>query len=601
VTSSHPIAPQMLSDLHKTDYRENLIEALVQEKLLTLEQARLIGEQQRVVSGGGRRRDTIELVLENGFITKAELSNTLSRLGAGLSAELQLLLPRDMCHKHQIIPIQRLNLNGNSTIVVESARVINGMVLLEIEREASKHCDCPVSIKVVAATQARMEEALKKLAGKSNGVAEAIRAIELDPENGARLKTLVNQMLMEAVSSRASDAHFDCVHDHPEQCFVSYRIDGVLKRMHLLPAKVMLAILRTLKTQADMDASDIRSFQDGRMDFIFQSRKIDMRVHTNAMSGGEYMVIRFLDRESLRSLDDLMPYHPEISRELQSLTQSRMKQSGLLFVTGPTGSGKTTTLYALIMAMPREVLNVMTIEDPVEFAISFVKQLAFNNRLYKSFAELMPSLLRSDPNIVIVGELRDEATAEAATRIAESGHLVMATLHTNDAFQTPERLFNMSAPGTRHIAISTFANTVKGIVNQTLLPTLCNYCATEPSQRTKDLATKWFGDAAKGVRQANANGCHHCTEGFKPGRVVLPEAIFFDTSTSAKSRLSGFLLSGKSLGEALRIEPDLARVYPRQETLKPLVKNGVVDIHDALKIVGAELLTITNPKELASI
>jgi type II secretory ATPase GspE/PulE/Tfp pilus assembly ATPase PilB-like protein len=571
------------------DFREDLIDALVQDRLLTLEQARLIGEQQRIVSANGRQRDIIELVLENGFVNKSALSKTLSRLGAGLSAELQLLLPREMCHRHQIIPINRLEFEGKAIIVIETARFFSQAALLAIEEEASKHCACPISIWVVAATQARMDEAIRKLAGKTNGVAEAIRELELDPENGSRLKTLVHEMLMEAVSLRSSDAHFDCVHERAQQCFVSYRIDGVLKRMHLLPAKIMLSILRTLKTQADMDASDTRSFQDGRMDFNFQNRQIDMRVHTNAMSGGEYMVIRFLDRESLRSLEDLMPYHPDITRELSALSHNRMKQSGLLLVTGPTGSGKTTTLYALIMAMPREVLNVMTIEDPVEFAISFVKQIAFNSRIYKSFADLMPSLLRSDPNIVIVGELRDEATAEAATRIAESGHLVMATLHTNDALQTPERLFNMSAPGTRHIAISTFANTVKGIVNQTLLPVLCDHCATSPDAKTIEAARKWFGPAAIGAAQACVTGCPHCVEGFKPGRVVLPEAIFFDTSTDAKSHLSTLLLAGNSLGEALRLAPELARVYPRQSTLMPLVQRRVVDIHDALKIVGADM------------
>ena len=564
----------------------DLLDALVKDRLLSLEQARLIGEQQRIAANG-RSREIIELVLENGFVNKASISQTLSRMGAGLSAELQLLLPREMCHKYQIIPINRLEVDGKSVLVIETAKTFSVSELQAIETEASKYCDGAVAIRVVAATQARMHEAIRKLAGKTNGVAEAIHQLELDPENGSKLKTMVNEVLMEAVSLRASDAHFDCLHDRAQQCFVSYRIDGVLRRMHLLPPRIMLSMLRTLKTQAEMDASDSRSFQDGRMDFNFQSRQIDMRVHSNAMSGGEYLVIRFLDRESLRSLDDLMPYHPDITRELAALSHSKLKESGLLLVTGPTGSGKTTTLYALIMAMPREEINVMTIEDPVEFAISFVKQIAFNNRIYKSFSELMPSLLRSDPNVVVVGELRDEATAESALSIAKSGHLVMATLHTNDALQTPERLFDMTSPQTRHTVIGPFANTVKGIVNQTLLPILCDHCAIPPDERTLELARKWFGAASLGAAQACETGCSHCTNGFKPGRVVLPEAVFFDTSTEAKSQLSALLLSGKSLREALRLVPDLARVYPRQNTLIPLVQSGLVDIHDALKIVGA--------------
>jgi len=354
---------QVLGGVHSTrpgiagNYRDDLINTLVRDDLLNQEQARLIAEQQRVMSAtiaaqetnGGRRRDVIELVLETGFVTKAALAKTLTQLGAGLSAELQLLLPRDMCHKHQIMPVSRVERDGKAIIVIETARHISDASVRAIEAEATAHCGCPVTISVSAATQARMKEGLARLAGKTNGVAQAIRDLELDPENGSLLKALVHEMLMEAVSLRASDAHFDCVHDRAEQCWASYRIDGALKRMHLLRPKMMLSIMRTLKTQADMDASDTRSFQDGRMDFMFQNRQIDMRVHVNAMSGGEYMVIRFLDRESLRSLDDLMPYHTDITRELATLSHSKVKQAGLLLVTGPTGSGKTTTLYAAIM------------------------------------------------------------------------------------------------------------------------------------------------------------------------------------------------------------------------------------------------------------
>ena len=265
----------------------DLLDALVKDRLLSLEQARLIGEQQRIAANG-RSREIIELVLENGFVNKASISQTLSRMGAGLSAELQLLLPREMCHKYQIIPINRLEVDGKSVLVIETAKTFSVSELQAIETEASKYCDGAVAIRVVAATQARMHEAIRKLAGKTNGVAEAIHQLELDPENGSKLKTMVNEVLMEAVSLRASDAHFDCLHDRAQQCFVSYRIDGVLRRMHLLPPRIMLSMLRTLKTQAEMDASDSRSFQDGRMDFNFQSplqRDVGWRVPCHSILG----------------------------------------------------------------------------------------------------------------------------------------------------------------------------------------------------------------------------------------------------------------------------------------------------------------------------
>lgn len=563
---------------------KGLLDWLVADNLITAEQRHLITQQQQHLDRvTGKHYLSGELLLEAGWVSKPALRKTLSKMGVGLTADLQSLLPRDLCHKYQVIPMRQ----SGSVVVIAAAVIISEAVIKDIEVEAGAFYGTPITIEVVAAAQAQINLGIRKLAGNKNGVVEAMRELDEDAENGFKLKDLVHELLMESVSMGASDAHFEYVGDRPARCFVSYRVDGVKKRMHLLPPKIMVSVLRTMKMNSGMDASDTRRFQDGRMDFQYQNRQIDMRMHSNAMSGGEYMVIRFLDRESLRSLHDLMPNHTEITAELRRLTSGKSKESGVLLVTGPTGSGKTTTLYAAIMGMDRHLLNVMTIEEPVEFDLPFVQQLAFNPTIYKSFAGLLPSVLRSDPDVVVLGELRDEETAVPALRFAESGHLMMSTLHANDAWQTYERFVNMMNPDTRHISIGIFAQTIKAVLNQTLLPNLCPHCSKPADAETLMLATRFFGGAGQNARTANSDGCELCDSGFAPGRVCLPEAIFFNTSTEARSKLSRLLLGGKNLYEALTAEPTLARTHTRQKTLIPLVSAGLVDIHTALNIVGA--------------
>ena len=572
--------------------RTGLLDRLVDEQILTAEQGSLILQQQhhlsRVVSdvsalGFQQGLDIKDLLLEAGFVTKADLMKTLDSMGVGLTADMQALLPREICHRYQVIPVRQTGLD----LVIASATVIGEAELLDLTLAASVFNGAEVTISVVASPQSVIDLGLKRLAGNSNGVADALRALEKEDENGWLLKTLIHELLMESIGMGASDAHFEYVADRPERCYVSYRIDGIKKRMHLLSPKIMISVLRTLKMRAGLDASDVRRFQDGRADFQYQNRQIDLRVHSNAMSGGEYLVIRFLDRESLRSLHDLMPYHTEITNELKRLTHSKSKESGVLLVTGPTGSGKTTTLYAVIMAMERHLLNVMTIEDPVEFDLPFVEQLWFNASLYESFADVLPSVLRSDPDVVVLGELRDEETAMSAMRFAESGHLMMSTLHANDSWQSYERFINMMNPATRHIGISTFAHTVKAILNQILLRKLCQACALPMPAVLATEAEKWFGESGRYARMVNPQGCKLCNAGFAAGRLCLPEAIFFNTSSEARSKLSRVLLGGSDLHDALSDDPSLGRAYTRRTTLMPLVQAGLVDIRNALDIVGA--------------
>ena len=564
--------------------RPRTLDHLVALGAIAPDQARIvIAQQQHLEEHAGQHRRVGELLLDNAFVTREVLRGALGELGIGLTGDLQTLLPKDLCQRHQIVPLRR----SEGKIYIEAARHLDAEVIAEIGLAAMAYCGEEVVVEVVAAPVQHVRKGLKRLS-TFNGVGATLNDLVADPENGQLLKALIHEVFMEAAAAGASDCHFDWYQTMLERCFVSYRLDGVQTRMHLFPTRVMGAVLRTLKNQSGMDPVEARRYQDGRMDFVFENRRIDMRVLSNAMDGGEYMTIRFLDRSNLRGLRDLYPFHPDITRELGNIVRVDGKESGVLLVTGPTGSGKTTTLYAGMLAMPLYRLNVQTVEDPVEYDIPFVRQVQFNKKEYDSFADVLPALLRSDPDVLVVGEMRDEDTAVSGLRYAEAGHLLLSSLHANDAWQSYDRFVNMMSPATRHISVATFGQTIKGILNQTLERKLCPHCSCEAGEVAKQEAAKWFGaDVARVARVATASGCEQCREGFS-GRICVPEAIFFSNSTEARSQLTRLLLDGKTLYEAWSANPALARAYPRRETLKPLISAGVIDIHKALSRVGAE-------------
>lgn len=566
--------------------RIRTIEHLVARGAIAPDQARIVlAQQQHLEQYAGNHRRVGELLLDNAFVTRDTLREALGDLGGGLTGDLQTLLPKDICQRHHIVPVRR----SGGKIFVEAAHHLSEETLREIGRAASAYCGEDLEVVVVAAPTQRIRQGLKQLS-TFNGVGATLNDLAADPENGQLLKALVHEVFIEAVGAGASDCHFDWYPSMPERCFVSYRVDGVQTRMHLFPPRIMGAVLRTLKNQSGMDPVEARRDQDGRMDFVFENRRIDMRVVSAPMDGGEYITIRFLDRSNLREWKALYPFHPDITRELGNIVRVDGKESGVVLVTGPTGSGKTTTLYACMLAMPLYRLNVQTIEDPVEYDLPFVRQVQFNKAVYKSFADVLPSFLRSDPDVLVVGEMRDEDTAVAGLRYAEAGHLLMASLHANDEWQTYERFVNMMEPATRHIAIATFGQTIKVILNQTLERSLCPHCSEEAGPAAKRLAERWFGEeAASSARMASALGCEQCHEGFS-GRICVPGAIFFNTSTEARSQVTRLLLDGKTLHEAWSINPDLARAYQRRDSLKPLIAAGAMDIHKALARVGAEVI-----------
>ncbi|HSJ23352.1 MAG TPA: ATPase, T2SS/T4P/T4SS family [Longimicrobiales bacterium] len=322
---------------------------------------------------------------------------------------------------------------------------------------------------------------------------------------------LVELLLAKAVQQRASDIHIEPVADGMR---VRARVDGVMRELMTLPAHSRGAVVSRIKVMADLDIAVKRRPQDGRGAVRVQGRELALRVSTLPTQGGEKVVLRLLDSsnagQKLASLDMTAEMHARFRRLL-------VRSHGVLLVTGPTGSGKTTTLYAALAALDRERLNVITLEDPVEYRLPGLTQVQVQRKAGLSFAAGLRAVLRQDPDVVMLGELRDRETVEIALAAALTGHLVLSTLHTNDAASAPARLYEMGAPP------YLVAGGLIGVLAQRLARRLCVHCRAQRTVRGEDLEA--LGLPPRPLRAFAAVGCHRCEgTGFR-GRVGVYELL----------------------------------------------------------------------------
>lgn len=325
---------------------------------------------------------------------------------------------------------------------------------------------------------------------------------------------LVDSVLTDAVKREASDIHFE-----PEENYIRirYRIDGVLQEIRLLHKSLWSALVVRLKVISNLDLTDQRKPQDGRMDLVVHGRQIDFRVSSLPGSHGENFVLRILDREKgIVPLDDLGL--DEHSYKELKLMMSR--PTGILLVTGPTGSGKTTTLYSMLNELNEVGVNIMTLEDPIEYPMNMIRQTAVNEEIGMTFAAGIRSLLRQDPDIILIGEIRDGETAEMALRAAMTGHQVFATLHTNTAIGAIPRLLDIG------VSRSIMSGNIIGIMGQRLARKLCKECKEPyyPEEFEKELVGFSKQDNPTLYK---AKGCSTCSGSGYKGRLAILETLRF--------------------------------------------------------------------------
>ena len=348
--------------------------------------------------------------------------------------------------------------------------------------------------------------------GEEESVDDLRRAVEDAP-----VVRIVNMLLLEAVNGRASDIHLEPRRTHLQ---VRYRIDGELQHIRNIPRSLMAACISRIKVMADMDIAERRIPQDGRITIKVEGRQVDLRVSTLPIQHGERVVMRVLDRDrSIRRLDEL-GFSPHNLTTFRWLLQ---QPNGIILVTGPTGSGKTTTLYAALREIQSVTRNIITCEDPIEYELEGINQSNVNEKAGLTFAAQLRAILRQDPDVVLVGEIRDQETAEIACRAAMTGHLVLSTLHTNDAVSAIPRLIDM---GVEPFLIS---SSLVGVVAQRLVRVICPHCKQpyEPNQAELRIIGREVSELYRGV------GCAACAGRGYLGRVSVHEILLVDDEIRA--------------------------------------------------------------------
>nr|MBF6601815.1 Flp pilus assembly complex ATPase component TadA [Sphingorhabdus sp.] len=368
----------------------------------------------------------------------------------------------------------------------------------------------------------------------------------LDSADDAPTIRLINGIIAEAARQGASDIHIE---PYETGLVVRMRVDGVLHEKLRMPPHVASVIVNRIKVMARLDIAERRIPQDGRISLTLGGKLLDVRVSTLPNRANERVVMRILDKESAAISLDLLGLSDETHA---ILTEALSEPNGIILVTGPTGSGKTTTLYAGLKQLNDGSRNILTVEDPVEYAIEGIGQTQVNAKVGLTFAAGLRAILRQDPDVVMVGEIRDKETADIAVQAALTGHLVLSTVHTNDAVGAITRMRDMK------VEPFLLASTIRAVIAQRLVRKLCEHCRT-PIQADGSLASLLGFD--RGTVVFRETGCEHCNHTGFQGRIGVFEAIRIDDTIRKiindggdESRIASHaFLKNKSLASAARV------------------------------------------------
>ncbi len=512
-------------------------EMLVKESLISKDQLQKALEHQK--TNGGRLGAAL---VKLGMVTDDEVTAVLSRQYGVPSINLKYyevdpqvtkLIPQETAVRYQIVPLSRVG----STLTIAMTDPTNVFAMDDIKFMTG------FNVEPVVASESAIAEAIGKFYGEAASVQELdkvmkdlaggdVADVELSASDEAQLDLaslekladeapiikLVNLVLTDSLKRGASDIHIE---PYEKEYRVRFRIDGILQNVMAPPLKLRDAITSRIKIMAKLDISEKRLPQDGRIMIKFskdgKKKELDFRVSTVPTLFGEKIVMRLLDKENLR-LD-----MTKLGFEQESLTKFEkaiLKPYGMVLVTGPTGSGKTNTLYSSVARLNTAETNIMTAEDPVEFQLAGINQVQMKEQIGLNFASALRAFLRQDPNIILVGEIRDFETAEIAVKAALTGHLVLSTLHTNDAPSTISRLMNMG------IEPFLVATSVHLICAQRLVRRVCTGCRAEANLPEQALLDAGFTrEEVKTVKVMHGKGCQTCNNSGYKGRCGLYEVM----------------------------------------------------------------------------
>jgi type IV pilus assembly protein PilB len=566
-------------------------ELLIKENLITNEQLELALQHQR--QHGGRIGS---ILIALGYVQDDDITSILSRQYGVPSINLTFfeidpavikLIPVETAQKYMIVPLSRVG----STLTIATVDPTNVFAMDDIKFMTG------FNVEPVVASEASIVEALEKYYGTPHAIElkkvyEEIaqgekESFELNLESGiedheevsidelqrsseeAPIIKLVNLILSESLKKGASDIHIE---PYEKDFRIRFRIDGIMYNIMNPPLRLKDAITSRIKIMAKMDISEKRLPQDGRIKirttFNSKRKEIDYRVSTLPTLFGEKIVMRILDRDNL-PLDMSKLGFEEAS--LKRIETGILKPYGMVLVTGPTGSGKTSTLYAALNRLNTPETNIMTAEDPVEYNFRGINQVQIKEQIGLTFAAALRSFLRQDPNIILVGEIRDFETTEIAIKAALTGHLVLSTVHTNDAPSTVSRLLNMG------IEPFLVATSVHLICAQRLIRKVCGECKAEIKTPLQILINLGFtAEEAKNIQTYKGEGCKTCNGTGYKGRIGLYEVM------EVSEEIQELILVGASAREIKRKAVEEGMLTLRHSGLNK-IKAGITTVDEVLR------------------
>src|SRR5512134_2723020 len=501
-------------------------ELLVQQGLITTDQLSIVLAEQR-----HNNIPIGRLLVRLGFVTESAIRDIMARTIGQEAIDLAQvvadpealkLVSQDFARRNRVLPIAYDP--ADQVLTVATTEIFNVVAMDQLRAMLGPQ----IEIKTQLASEAQLEDYTDHFYGYElsvDGILKEIETGEIDYESlqaagggdeyTQPMVRLVNALLVDAVKRGASDIHFE-----PEYAFlrIRYRIDGVLETVRSLHKTYLPGITVRVKVVSQMNIAETRAPQDGRLSLTLNGRPIDFRVSTQPTIYGENIVLRVLDREkSIISLERMRLAKPTTDK----INLMLARPEGILIVTGPTGSGKTTTLYSLLAQVNDETVNIMTLEDPVEYPLTLMRQTSVGEVARMDFADGIRSIMRQDPDIILVGEVRDKETAEMAFRAAMTGHQVFTTLHTNSALGAIPRLLDIG------IVPDVMSGNIIGVVAQRLVRRLCRTCrqSYEPDARERRVLSMTPAEPATLYR---AVGCEQCDyQGYR-GRQSILEILKID-------------------------------------------------------------------------
>ena len=559
--------------------------------VLTRDQVHEALSIQKVARKKGDHKKIGEIMMEMGIITDVEIQKALAGQSGLAWVELEVdsipqiafdILPVESATTYQIVPVDYDESTKLLTIALKSPdnyRAVDDLRLL-------------MGFKVVAvvAPPEQIDEIIKKRYS-SGGPSMADMMADLDNSDIAgfdsgddstdlsklasaasdnKIVRLINLVLLQAIKDKASDIHFEPFEDEFK---MRYRIDGVLYEMVPPPMHLALPIVSRVKIMANLDISERRLPQDGRIELTVGGSPVDLRVSILPTMFGESVVMRVLDRSNVQLNMDKIGLR---TTDYEKMTDIIRRPNGIVVVTGPTGSGKTTTLYAALSELNDPQTKILTAEDPVEYDIDGLVQCQVNTDQELTFGKLLRSFLRQDPDVILVGEIRDLETAQIAVQASLTGHLVFTTLHTNDA---PSTILRMVDLGVEAFLITA---TVEAIVAQRLVRRICNSCKEEYSPSEEELMELKLHKEDVSTRTFfRGKGCESCNHSGYKGRLALFEIMEFDDTLRelilAQTSTAILRIEAQKRGMRSLRESGLLSIYDGQTTIDEVVRETMLD------------------------